>query len=1079
MDTIFNFFSNLGNNVSSAFNNLKAQAPSIQVPQWNVQQFARSYKPVVPNIEIPRIDVGAIAQKWSNQIAKTPVLNLVSPVKYNVGPNIGDAFNIGTDILRSTPRAIGAGVLSAYDIPEFTPETPSQRFVFGNEPIRNVQGQIKHNTEWGNQYGIGGAMPALTLVGLGMDAVPFVGGGKKQVAESIAQRAARTELKGLLGYSDELLRQGYKPSQIDKISYSIFKEMGNGKLTKEAYQGFKQIFSKWIGARDVAKTTGTQIASKLSNIPVDKGMDVIRYIENPHIKVSDDIKTSASALRKEFDDLYTLANRAGIDVGYLKNYITHIWKQSPEVVQETFARAGQRFGFSKQRFLQSYDEGIKLGLQPRYTHPAEILAHYATKLEETKANIKFIDDLKKQGLISEGVTPGFSPIVGQGIREGYFAPSGLAKVINRIFSPEDVGLVGKTMDIGHKISGKIQDVTLSGGIPKTPLNAFSFAQLTKEFLAGRLTSPLSATFRSMNSKWSNEFFINNVKQVKKLQSQGVPLNTSFNISNLIDKGVVKNLFGEDLGQAWNKVISEPTFQRLLPMLQVNLFNDIEKAALRAGRNADEAIELGAKAVKNFYGVTDSGELAMRSKLTEDTMGTFLFAPKYRESMVNFWLNNLKAITNPLAPENQTNVKFLLGAVITYWGMNELNKKYSGHDLIDNPPGMEDKLLIPLGDGYTLGIPFLSSIATVPRGVYREGKALLSGDIVGAAKDAYQTYSSSMIKPIGELATNQNYFGQEIYNKEGTAGEIAGDVGMYLAGLSHPYVRAGIEKSQGKYPNYQIALKTLELPLRFYKTDSLDARFYYANRDETLKTLSKEEKSVYDKLHSGNSLDEDGEPVFNQQQAMSNALTRLSNWKVFEAEQKIAYETAKKTKEPLNPLYALNPDQQRVVLTLKTFYPGDSTKSQMVQANQDWLKEYWKRQEAYSKYMVDKGVYKEFNSNKPKADQQLQNKLDYYNTLPKGTGARSAFLRAYPDVLDFFTKNREYTNSQRADLGLPLLADMSSSYSGGRRYSARVKKVSLKLPKVKKLKIKTAKVKAFKPLKISKLKMPKASKLKYA
>jgi hypothetical protein len=76
--------------------------------------------------------------------------------------------------------------------------------------------------------------------------------------------------------------------------------------------------------------------------------------------------------------------------------------------------------------------------------------------------------------------------------------------------------------------------------------------------------------------------------------------------------------------------------------------------------------------------------------------------------------------------------------------------------------------------------------------------------------------------------------------------------------------------------------------------------------------------------------------------------------------------------------------------------------------------------------------------KPKAVAELQKKLDHYFTLPKGTGARSAFLDQNPDVLEHWAKSNQFTNAERLALGLKISDDAmfeggsfgSSGFGGG-------------------------------------------------
>jgi len=68
--------------------------------------------------------------------------------------------------------------------------------------------------------------------------------------------------------------------------------------------------------------------------------------------------------------------------------------------------------------------------------------------------------------------------------------------------------------------------------------------------------------------------------------------------------------------------------------------------------------------------------------------------------------------------------------------------------------------------------------------------------------------------------------------------------------------------------------------------------------------------------------------------------------------------------------------------------------------------------------------------KPSPTPELQSKLDFYYTLQGGTGDRSRFLRANPDVLAYWESSDGFTNSERAAIGLkPLEEEASKSGSG--------------------------------------------------
>lgn len=612
---------------------------------------------------------------------------------------------------------------------------------------------------------------------------------------------------------------------------------------------FKTSFSNWIGKRDAARTTSTVLADKLNQAPKQLHKEIIAGLEGKPVSQAAD--GFISKFRQQYDQLFNEAKRVGVDLGYLENYVTHIWEKPADQVAQAYQVAKRKFGFSGDRLVPTYEEGLKMGLRPKYTNPAQIVGEYARKLEETKANINFLDELKANGdlvPVEQGRRlPGYKPVYAEGIGGNWSAPAEVADKINKIFSPESAGTFGKGAAIGAKISGGAQDILMSGGLPATPINAFTIAQTTKEVMGGRVKSPLVSAFRSLSPGKSREFFANNAAQIKKLQERGVAINSNFDLQSLGEATGIKN----QLGNVWSKVVNEPTFKRFMPMLQVNLFNDIEKAAMKAGKSADEAATIGAQAVKNFYGITDTAKTASRGQTSKDIVSSLFFAPRYRESMINFWVNNIKALKDPLALENRSNTMFGVSAILTYLAMDHANASINGHGMKDNPEGKEDKLLIPIGGGKTIGIPFLSSIATVPRSLYKAGKAAIEGDGKRVGKELSSNLSIAL-RPITDVIGNENYFGNEIYNENDTLAGKAKAGANYLlnpvtGAFTHPYLREGTKFAQGKQGVTETLSKATELPIRWYNTKSIEAAPFWKEYENQKKIKEIIQDVKYGKL----------------------------------------------------------------------------------------------------------------------------------------------------------------------------------------------------------------------------------------
>lgn len=192
------------------------------------------------------------------------------------------------------------------------------------------------------------------------------------------------------------------------------------------------------------------------------------------------------------------------------------------------------------------------------------------------------------------------------------------------------------------------------------------------------------------------------------------------------------------------------------------------------------------------------------------------------------------------------------------------------------------------------------------------------------------------------------------------------------------------------------------------------------------------------------------------------------------------EVKRKQKEH-DPLYDLNDAKMTQVLLARYLPPGsDKYGYKKAMYAQQWYKDFQKKTTAYFDKLKSKkkedfdleGKLKTFNkldgkakerylaqnkdvaefqktkdqpfiqpdNDRPQATPELQAKLDYYNTLPSGTGARSAFITANPDVENFFNTSKEFTNSQLAAVGLISSPDAeydgSGGYGGYKRYGRR-------------------------------------------
>lgn len=854
-------------------------------------------------------------------------------------------------------------------------------------------------------------------------------------------------------------------------------------------------FDKWIGQRQSATTKGLIEAQNFTGLPKNVGLDVIKGIEDPTFQTSGETKNIIDKLHQTFDKLYTQAADVGIDLNYRENYISHIWDKSSDEVKKLYASVRGKPGFSKDRVFPTYEEGIRMGLKPKYSDPSQILADYTSRINKAEADINFVSTLKKSGVLQPmsevEMRPGWKPITGQGFPKAsngeiFYAPESIANNINNVFSSPDTGVVGKIAGRAAQVSKRLQEITLSGGMPQTPVNAFGLAQVQKELTAGRVVSPIKAMFAD------ESFFKNNLPSIQKMQERNIPLSTSYDINSLVPRSFTERFFGKSLGEAWHKSIDDPTFKKFLPALQINLFNDIESQALKAKKSPSEAADIAAKAVKNFYGVISSDKEVARNKLSKDVMATGFFAPKYRESMVNFWFNNLKSalpvkieggklgINNPLSLENKTNTKFVIGAIGTMIAMDKLNQIFMGHSMKDNPKGKEDKLLIPVAkltgnenDTTVLGIPFMSSIATMPRTALKVGKNVISGDLPQAAKEA-SSLASTPIQIGGNIVKNEDYYGNQIYDVNSDRGQQLKDQGSFLLkSVNHPWIKSGMDvitnmkaggdtSQKGVKPIYQIASEAMEMPTRFYK-NGVKGSYYFDTRDAALKTADKNTQNDYSALHDGSNPVTVAIEGASLQDKMTKAAIRLNNPNVFFTERDIALKTAQKTGEPVDPLYTVDPATALRYIRYQSL-GGSTLGSADAKALYKQYPDIGQLSQARSAFFTQNPIKTQTLTDNPapRPSAYVQRQMDAKNWSDQ-------------QVKAFLDANTAFKNQQREILGLPPL-DFGFSYN--KKPKSFLNKVKFATPKLKGLKNKTIKLKRPKALsKQFKLSLKKSTTLK--
>ncbi len=134
----------------------------------------------------------------------------------------------------------------------------------------------------------------------------------------------------------------------------------------------------------------------LSNIGKEELIPIIQ-------KPSPQLLKATEKIGKYYDEAFQFLKENWGDVGFVEDYVTHIWDIPKNRTSEVVNYFATRNPFLKKRTIPTLEEGIKLGLKPKTTNIAELLRIYDQYKIKTVHNMEFANQLK--GLVDESGEP--------------------------------------------------------------------------------------------------------------------------------------------------------------------------------------------------------------------------------------------------------------------------------------------------------------------------------------------------------------------------------------------------------------------------------------------------------------------------------------------------------------------------------------------------------------------------------------------------------------------------------------------------------------------------------------------------
>ena len=155
---------------------------------------------------------------------------------------------------------------------------------------------------------------------------------------------------------------------------------------------------------------------------------------------------------------------------------------------------------------------------------------------------------------------------------------------------------------------------------------------------------------------------------------------------------------------------------------------------------------------------------------------------------------------------------------------------------------------------------------------------------------------------------------------------------------------------------------------------------------------------------------------------------LQDPEVFEIDRELD-KRARDRGKPGNPLFDLPVDQRQTILSLqanKNFNPGDKAMPDVIEKQNPWIKDYYKKQSDYfDKIAAGGGGGKGTDGKspngipKPEASEDVQRMFDVAGQITD-PAMKAQFYKENPELTEYLEQNEQYNRAKRAYLGLPQL-----------------------------------------------------------
>jgi len=543
------------------------------------------------------------------------------------------------------------------------------------------------------------------------------------VASKIGHSVGTSIKQNIKGF--ELVRRRYQDMWNEKIKSSLFIRDLKRKITPQEDE-LLPFF------REKAFPKGVQVsaASKAKLEPISK--EVGNYLD---------------------DTWDFLAENYGDDIGFVENYIPHIWDIPKNKIKDVAKWFVTKSPFLKQRRVATIKEGIeKFGLKPKYTKMTDILKVYDDYRIKAAANLKFVKEIKDLKDVA-GIplvqradkapadwVPIRHPAFGKGVYRGV-VKEGEIPIIQKVgvkVHPEIADSVKTvlgqgwdrevTSDFLANIMRATSKINAFGKFSNLSLSLFHHVALTEAAIStgigGRALKVAAKPFLHPIQTWKaiksgNYGAFRNLPLTKDAVSNGLQIGAISDVRrNIIEQSLVGmenklkqgNIIAKAMGKTvtpvrkavefWNKSLWDYYHTELKLMSYEKLVSDGLK---KYPQMPEQAVK---REVAQFVNDTFGGQawdLLLKSPKWQQSMHWLLLSPDWTLSTIRQALSPtgagaVSALTKELRKD--MGVDFWKRAIVYFWGgMNIANYTATkatygkGRYMWDNPPGSKTKLFV--------------------------------------------------------------------------------------------------------------------------------------------------------------------------------------------------------------------------------------------------------------------------------------------------------------------------------------------------------------------------------------------------